>query len=236
MALQKKLKNHPIFVAAVSWIFANLTRLVFLTTRWQWQGREYLEQAAFQDEGTIGAFWHNRMMLMPFIWPKGVPLDMMISSHGDGKLISRVIGRFGIGTVEGSSSRGGRQALKGLVDRMKAGRCVAITPDGPRGPRMRAAAGVVGAARLSGAKILPISLSVSNRVVLKSWDRFIVTLPFSRGAFVVGEPISIPRKASAEELEAFRLLVEARLTELSDIADRLVGVEPILPAEPGDNR
>ncbi|MCR9255858.1 MAG: lysophospholipid acyltransferase family protein [Alphaproteobacteria bacterium] len=230
MSRRKKLQNHPIVIAVLSWVLVNYARLVFATTRWTWRGRDHLDRIAHGSEGAIGAFWHNRLMLMPFIWPKSVPIDMMISAHGDGRIVSRVIGRLGIGTVEGSTSKGGIKALKAVVDRMKAGRCVAITPDGPRGPRMRASAGVVAAARLAGTPILPASLSVGNRKVLGSWDRFIFALPFGRGAFVVGDPIRVPRQADEAEMERLRLLVETRLTELSDEADRLVGAEPIAPA------
>jgi len=230
MRRRKRLLGNPLVLAAASWLLAAYVRLVFRTTRWTWRGRERLDALARGEGGMIGAFWHNRLMMMPFIWPRSVPIHMMISSHGDGRLISKVIQRLGIETVEGSSSRGAVQALKGVIDRMKAGGCVAITPDGPRGPRMRAAAGVVAAARLAGAPILPVSLSVRHRKVLGSWDRFIVALPFGRGAFVVGDPIRVPREASAAELEAYRQQVEDRLTVLSDLADGLVGVAPISPA------
>ena len=178
----------------------------------------------------IGCFWHNRMLLMPFIWPTGRPVSMLISRHGDGLLISAIIRRFGVDTIAGSSSRGGTDALRAMLATLRAGVTIAVTPDGPRGPRMRATAGVVHAARLARAPLIPVSLATSRRKVLRSWDRFLLAWPFGNGVFVWGKPIEVSPDAGETEIEAVRLALEAELNRVSAEADRLVGQTPVEPA------
>ena len=98
-----------------------------------------------------------------------------------------------------------------------------MTPDGPHGPLMRASTGIVSLAQLSGAPVLPLSYSASRVVTRKGWDRLIVPLPFSRGVFVWGEPVSLGRKATKTEQEAARQAIEDRLNAITAKADRLCG-------------
>ncbi|MBI4185238.1 MAG: lysophospholipid acyltransferase family protein [Proteobacteria bacterium] len=178
----------------------------------------------------IIAFWHGRLMMMPYIWRRGVPVHALISHHRDGRLLSRTIAHFGYATIAGSSSKGALGAVRAMADRIEAGESVAITPDGPRGPRMRAALGVVKVAGLTGAPILPASYSIRRRRVLRSWDRFLLALPFSRGVYLVGRPIRVARDADEAAVEAARRAVEAALNALTAEADRRCGHAPVEPA------
>jgi lysophospholipid acyltransferase (LPLAT)-like uncharacterized protein len=155
---------------------------------------------------------------------------MLISSHPDGRLISRTVAHFGIDTIAGSSRRGGLEALLGMVRKLRHGESVGITPDGPRGPRMRAGNGPIAVARISGATIIPAAASVSRRMVLNTWDKLIVALPFGQGATVWGEPIRVARDAGAEDMASARLRLETELTRVTNAADAAVGVTPIEPA------
>ena len=111
---------------------------------------------------------------------------------------------------------------------IKNGGSVGITPDGPRGPRMHAADGAIALARLSGAPILPAAVSVGRRVVMNTWDRLIVALPYGEGAMVWGEPIFV---TGASDPGVLRQQLETELTRVSAEADRLVGHAPIAPAD-----
>lgn len=157
---------------------------------------------------------------------------MLISAHRDGELISNTVKHLGIDAAVGSSSRGGAGAFRNLIKNLKAGIWVGITPDGPRGPRMRATDGVVTLARLSGAPIVPLAYGISNGKVLGSWDRFLLALPFSSGVMIYGEPIHVGRDADTEGLDAVRLLLEERLNDLTRKADELSGRAPVMPAPP----
>lgn len=215
-------------------LLAGLIRLLARTIRWQILHPEIRDRALGDGGPVIGAFWHNRIMLMTEIWPSGRPMAMLQSKHPDGRLIARTIQHLGIDDIVGSAGKGkgGAQAIRSMLRALKDGSSVAITPDGPRGPRMRASDGVIALARMSGAPIYPVTWNVSRRCILKSWDRFILALPFSRGVFVWGSPISVPRDADAETLERLRLDLETRLNQLCEEADRALGTEPILPADP----
>lgn len=230
MSLLKKFVRSDTGRRILSAIGAGYVRLVHLTTRWTTVGRETPEKLWAEGRPMIGCFWHNRMLLMPFIWPSDRPISMLISKHGDGRLISDIIGRLGIDTIAGSSSRGGADALRSMIATLKSGTSVAVTPDGPRGPRMHAAAGAVHAAKLAGAPLVPVSLATGRRKMLRSWDRFLVALPFARGVFVWGTPIEIAPDANEADIEAARLALESELNRVSAEADRLVGQIPVEPA------
>jgi lysophospholipid acyltransferase (LPLAT)-like uncharacterized protein len=230
--LDKRLLANSRVRAVLCFLAAGYIRLVHLCSRWEVVGGEI--PAAFwqRREPFIVAFWHGRLLLAPFGWPRGVPVHMLISQHRDGELIARTIGHFGFATVRGSSRRQGSQALRTMVKALQAGSCIGITPDGPHGPRMRASDGVVSLARLAGVPVIPAGLGISRRRLMGSWDRMIVGLPFSRGVFVWGRPISVPRQADARAREAARIEIEQSLTALSDEADRRCGVAPVTAADP----
>ncbi len=212
------------------WLGALYIRFVYLTGRWQAVDGDIPRR--FWDEGKpfILAFWHGRLLMMPRFWDRGTAVSMLISQHRDGQIISRIVGRFGVKTVAGSSSRGGAQALRAMVKSLKAGNCVGITPDGPRGPRMRATDGVVSVARLSGVPIIPAAYSATRGRFLGTWDQFLVPWPFTRGAIVWGKPITVPHKADDAACEAARLEIEESLNALTSEADRLCGNRPLDPA------
>ncbi|MCC6828766.1 MAG: DUF374 domain-containing protein, partial [Novosphingobium sp.] len=143
---------------------------------------------------------------------------------------SNTVKNFDIGTIEGSTTRGGAAAIRTMVRAIRDGNLIGVTPDGPRGPRMRAGAGLIAVAKMTGAPILPVSYSVRRRKILKSWDRFIVAMPFSRGAFRWGTPIEVAADADSAAIEQARLAVEEQLNRLSMEADRECGALPIEPA------
>jgi lysophospholipid acyltransferase (LPLAT)-like uncharacterized protein len=226
----KRLLRTGAVQAIVAWLAAQYIRLVFATSRWTVLGAEHLDRLHAEGKPLIGCFWHGRMLMMPLSWNYPAPIHMLISEHQDGRLIARVIGHLGIRTITGSSSRRGVTALRSMAQTLATGDCVAVTPDGPRGPRMRAAPGIAMAAKLAGAPIVPASYSSTRGTSLSSWDRFLVALPFGRGVFMLGEPVFVPPDADAEAIEAARALVETRLNQLTHEADRLCGRAPVEPA------
>jgi lysophospholipid acyltransferase (LPLAT)-like uncharacterized protein len=212
------------------WAIARYIRLVYLTNRWSVEGGNILRDLCAEGRPFIGAFWHGRMLMIPMLWRRLAPLHMLISAHRDGRIIAGAVGYFGIGTISGSTRRGGSAALRAMLKRLELGECVGITPDGPRGPAMVASAGIVNVARLAGVPIVPVTFAASRLHTLDSWDRFRLALPFGRGVFLVGQPIEIPGEADAAILEAARLQLETRLNEMTAEADRRVG--GLIAAEP----
>jgi len=232
-AIKAVLKSDT-FRKAVCWIGSLYIRTVHSTGRWQVVRGEV--PAHFWNSGKpfILCFWHGRLLMMPYCWDLSKTIHMLISEHRDGQLIARTVGHFGIKTAAGSSSRGGAKALRTMVKAIAAGEYVGITPDGPRGPRMRASDGIVHVARLSGVPVVPATYSSSRGRVLGSWDRFLVALPFGRGAIVWGKPITVPRNADETTIETYRLGIEEELNAITREADELVGRSPVEPAEIAD--
>ncbi len=217
---------------ALCWIAYNYIRLVYVTSRWRYEGTVHPDALWDRNQPFIVALWHGRLMMMPYIWRRGVPINMLVSQHADGEAIARIMRQQAIGTVRGSSKRGGVAALRKLVRLLDGGECVGFTPDGPRGPRMRASGGVVAVARMSGAPILPATVATTRCRMLDSWDRFQLALPFGQGVFMWGAPIYVPQDARGEALEIARRTVEDALNDLTLEADRRSHIGPVLPADP----
>ncbi len=211
-------------------VLARYIQLIYLRGRWEVRGGEIPRR--FWDAGRpfLLCFWHGRLMMMPCSWNRRAPIYMLISRHLDGQFIAHTVKHFGIHTIAGSTSRGGTGALRAMLKILASGNCAGITPDGPRGPRMRASVGVVNAARLAGVAIVPATFAARRRFVLSSWDRFIIALPFTRGVFLWGEPIEVARDADAQAREQARCELEDKLNALCLEADRLVGAAPVEPA------
>ena len=198
-------------------------RLIYRTNRWTVEGAEASHRRLAEGQALIGAFWHGRMLMMPMAWQRTAPVHILISAHRDGRIIADAIAYFGVGAIAGSTRRGGATALRSILKKLKEGDCVAVTPDGPRGPAMVAGIGIVNAARLAQAPIVPLTYATSRRRILSTWDRFHVPLPFGRGIFLWGEPIEIVADLDAAGLERMRRLVEARMVDMTREADRRVG-------------
>lgn len=216
----------------LSWLIAGYIHLVYRTKRWRIEGEAAVDALLAARRPFIGCFWHSRMLMMTELWAQRAPLAMLISPHQDGLLIAKTIARLGIPTIAGSTARGGSEALVAIVRALKAGQCIAITPDGPTGPRMRAAGGVVAAAKVAGAAIVPVAYSCTNALTLDTWDRFLLPLPFGRGVIMIGEPIAIPADADGTVRETIRRSVEDRLTALTQECDRRCGRALVEPAQP----
>lgn len=230
MGLAKRLLKSPGGQRVLAWTAAQYVRFVAATTRW------HVDDSALRRVTDIGepgilAFWHGRLLMMPVAWRgRPRPFHMMISEHRDGALIARTIAHMNLRATGTDSKNGGLAALREMKRRMDDGGWVGITPDGPRGPRMRAKPGAIKLSQLAGRPIVPVSLGMSRRRLLGSWDRFLVALPFGRGAIVFGDPIRVPRITDTETLEALRQELEATLNGLTDRVDRECGVASVAPA------
>lgn len=220
--LKKKLKrflNNALSSRAVTFLLVTIIRLIYMTMRISVVGKEILPDCAARGEGYIGAFWHGRILMIPFLYP-GKALHILVSKHRDGEIIARILSSFKFHLVRGSSSKGGREALREMLRLLKADHDLGIAADGPRGPAEVLKPGAAQLGRLSGKAVIPISFSASRAIRFTSWDRFMFPLPFSRGVFFVSAPL---RSAEGEAVEVFRLRIENALKEATARADALVG-------------
>jgi len=194
--------------------------------------------AALVHEGRpfIGAFWHGRLLMIYPAWrrllaavgeTRGRQPYVIISSHGDGQLIELAVNRFGMKSLWGSSRRGGVKVLREAERVLGDGDIVVISPDGPRGPRMRAQPGVAYLAGLADVPVVPITFAAKRRRIIKSWDRFMLVWPFGGGTLAFGEPMP---PTLGEDTESRRQKIEERMIAFATEIDREEGLEPIQPA------
>lgn len=198
-------------------------RLLNATMRMEFRNRDVLERVSRDHGQYVVAFWHSRFVLMPYAYP-GRKIVVLSSQHRDARLLVRILGRFGIATAWGSSTRGGVGGLRQILRYVGQGHDVGLTPDGPRGPRRRAQPGVIAIARLTGKPIIPMTYSARPARRLNTWDRTMVPYPFGRALFSYGEPIVVPRHSDQAAQTHYRLLLQAELDRLTDEGDREMGI------------
>jgi lysophospholipid acyltransferase (LPLAT)-like uncharacterized protein len=192
-----------------------------MTVRFSWRDNAgYLN--APNPGAAIYCTWHNRLALsMPAyygfikIHTSTPGLTALVSASKDGGFLTAILERFKVQPVRGSSSRRGPQALLELTTWAERGYDLAITPDGPRGPRYQVQDGVMLLAQVTGLPIIPFSYYLGWKIEVKSWDRFQIPLPFSRCDLVIDKPIQVPRDAGDEEREAIRVQLEEALLSIS---------------------
>jgi lysophospholipid acyltransferase (LPLAT)-like uncharacterized protein len=210
-------------------------RLLHRTMHIDVRGGEVLESARRDPGRYILAFWHSRFVLMPYCYP-GPRIVVLSSQHRDAEALVRILRMFGIEQARGSSTRGGATGMRQILRKVKEGCDVGLTPDGPRGPKRRVQPGVVAIGRFTGLPIIPVTFSASPARRLRTWDGTLLPKFFSKGMFVYGTPIIVPRDASDAVQEDKRLELELELDRITDLADDAMTVAredarpPVVPA------
>ncbi|MDI2091266.1 lysophospholipid acyltransferase family protein [Commensalibacter oyaizuii] len=197
--------KHNIFQELLIILFRAYLKLALKTTRWHFDVEAEAQTLLTCQNGqpALVACWHECLALSPRLWWWALPqnpnlqLYVLISRNNDGRLISKVVDPWRIWAVQGSSNKngqdkGGAKAFRELLAHTKAGHLVAITPDGPRGPRHHLHEGLLKLALLSKTKIVPVG-AYCRCLRLKSWDQLIIPLPFGKGKMVCGSPIAVTK-------------------------------------------
>jgi lysophospholipid acyltransferase (LPLAT)-like uncharacterized protein len=164
------------------------------------------------NENFIASMWHGDLLMQPYNYKNFKShgtVKGMISEHRDGEAIRKTVEYLGIGSLSGSSTRGGVKALIGAIKSLKNGTDIAITPDGPKGPIYSVADGVVMISQKTNTKILPFSCIPSKYWKINSWDKFIIPKPFGQIDFYIGEPIDVLNM----EIEDAKTLIQNRMNE-----------------------
>jgi lysophospholipid acyltransferase (LPLAT)-like uncharacterized protein len=170
----------------------------------------------------IYILWHSRFFVVPPAWNRicyGHRKTVALTSASkDGDMVARAMAVFGLGAVRGSSSRRAVAALVGLKRALTDGLDVCLTPDGPRGPRYKIQPGFLKLAEATGAPIVPIHVRFHSAWRLKTWDRFVIPMPFSRVQVTFAEPILLTRGMDAENFEKERIKIENLMIQGTDDA------------------
>ncbi len=209
----------PLRVRAAAWAAAWFLRLLRATLRLRFHDDAEVRRRERAGAPFILAFWHRHLLLMPWGY-RGRAISVLVSRSRDGELIARAVGHLGIETARGSSSRAGAMGLHALLRQARAGKDIAFTPDGPRGPACEVQPGVIVAAQLSGLPIIPVALGASRAWRLRSWDRMVIPRPGARLHFVYGTALQVERGSDVEQ--AARRLKQA-LDAAESSANELAG-------------
>ena len=194
-------------------------KLLSFTLRVTIRGQSNSESS---QTGKIVASWHGRGFLGAAKFG-GRGWWVLISQSSDGELISGIFSRFGYKTIRGSTRKGGSRAAVEVIRILRQGGTIVITPDGPRGPSNIASPGIILLAQKSGATIVPVANSIRPRKIFRSWDRYMLPLPFAKCLVEFGEPINVPQNASDEDLENIRLTLEAELNKMEASLEKELG-------------
>lgn len=204
-----KVFRRRVGVAFSVTIGAWLVRALSRSWRVEVEGGEHVAAARAQG-GYFMAVWHGRM-LIPAARHGGQGYTVLVSPSGDGDVSQALLGKLGYGIVRGSTGKRGPAALRELIALLRAGTPIALTPDGPRGPPRVMSPGIAWMAGATGFPIVPCGFVGASTWHLRSWDRFTIPKPFSRVAFVYGEPVRVDLRAPGgleSACEELRLCME----------------------------
>lgn len=178
-------------------------------------GADRIKHLWADGQPVILAFWHDQLLLMAKGYC-GQGAKTLISASTDGELISRTVAYFNIGSVRGSSNRGGRGAFKALADLSSGPQDLVLTPDGPKGPRHRLKGGVAQLARISGRPVVPTAFACSRGHRFQSWDSFLLPYPWGKAVYIYGEPLVYGQNETMDDFLA-------RLQAAMDATNRKAG-------------
>ena len=213
--LKEKFRNIKKFPDWIFYLPAGLMKLAFKCLfRFELIDKYNVVETA---RGQIGLAWHNRLLYFAPAFPKRIRTRCaaVVSASRDGQYVADFLKCFGIGSLRGSSSRRGANALLGAIHAIKEGKNVIFTPDGPRGPRYVLKPGPVMLASKTGAAIIPVSINASRYWKVRSWDQFQIPKPGAKLTMIIGEPIPIPADLDAEGIEKWRQIVQDKMNALT---------------------
>ncbi|MDB6154878.1 MAG: hypothetical protein JWL90_3331 [Chthoniobacteraceae bacterium] len=214
---------------SIAWIGSMIMRVWLATVRFKLIDHAGVLQTP-PKRPLLWTFWHNRLFVMAYMYQRFFPGragSALASASRDGEIISALMERFGIRAVRGSSSRGGGRALIEMKRAIEAGSIMAITPDGPRGPRYHINPGVIKLAQITEGCVVPIHVTYSSFWQLKSWDGFMIPKPFSSIEIIFDQLHQVPATQSEEAFEAERLRFQALL-------QRRPGLTPVIERDQVD--
>ncbi len=206
-----------------AWLVFVAERALTATLGPVWRDRSQMFERNTPAQPVIFCIWHNRLALAMWLYRrrplKNQPerrMAALVSASKDGAILTAILERFSVQPVRGSSSRRGSQALLELTTWAEQGYDLAITPDGPRGPRYAVQEGVIAVAQLTGLPIVPVSCWLKRKWTLKSWDAFQIPQPFAQCEISVGDVIRVSREASETQRETLRAELEVTMRKLTN--------------------
>ena len=228
-----KVIGHSNFVLSViAYIGYLYSLLVGKTGKFDESCMDEFKKVIEENHGVIMVSWHGRALMLPYLgrnMPR--PVKALVSPHADGAIIGKILRRYDIYPIDGSSDRRAVGAAKQITDELKSGTSVTLISDGPRGPRMRLNKSVIYFASKTGKPIVGMTYSSKGAKVLNSWDAMLMPKFFKEGVVKCTKPMFVPENVDENEVEKLRKQMEDELNSLTFAADEACGLPKILPMD-----
>lgn len=222
---RKKEKGKKLWFRVVRHLLPSIARgyfrLVELTSKILVLNGEYEEEVCKKGPFAVAGFHGKALFLLQYLRRYGGVT--MVSKSWDGELIDATVRKWGYVTCRGSSSRGGKEALRDMIRLAKENNCpTGLAVDAPRGPAGIVKMGIVILGRETGQPVLPVTTWTTRHLQFGSWDRMIVPLPFSTIVVAFGRPTIVPQGLEPEDYERLRQEIEHHLTVAATDAEKKV--------------
>ena len=215
MRVIKRFSKTHIGQKLIGFLFYSITSLISRSIRWEYLVQNEKSNIFNSNKEYIFCCWHNKLFLGPHLLPRNRVINALQSSHSDGMVTSLAFKYLGMNVILGSSKKGGMQAFRKMVKCIKSGESVAITPDGPKGPKEKVKEGIIKLAQITETSIIPLVWTTNKFKLINSWDNFVLPYPFSKGVYSFGKPIYVKKQINEYELETARKNLENEIKRLT---------------------
>ena len=202
------------FLAYVGYIYI---LFVCITSKIKIKNDQLTKKMLIDKKPFILAFWHSQLMMVGYVWKSKNTLNMLASSHSDGRFGSYIASHFNLKNIS-IMAKNKSPSLRKVFKILNEKNYIGITPDGPRGPNKKVSEGIIKIAMHSQVPIIPLGFASNKNFKLNSWDSFLITYPFSKCNFVWGEPITIPSSTKENEIEKYKIFLEDKINSCVSIA------------------
>ncbi len=209
-------------ITLIPFVYSVYMWLVYHTSKKTYINYARLKERINKKQGTLGAIWHQSTILLTYPY-RHMGVATMASRSKDGEIISSVLKRLGFHSFRGSSSKGGGKALSAIIEFLKTeGIFATITVDGPRGPAKKVKTGIVRLAQSTGYPIFPLHGWAKRKILIKSWDKTMIPLPFNHLIIISSDPITIPEDTDKKGLQELADGLELSLNSISEEAETIL--------------
>ena len=212
MSIRKKLLKHFIVQQLLALIAFIYIVFVKITSNIKYENIDSPKKYWQNKKPFILAFWHGQLMTFSYTWKINKKLNILASSHSDGRFGASIARYFKLNNIP-ISSDSNNLSLRPIFKILNSNNYIAITPDGPRGPKEKVSEGIIKIAKISKVPIIPVGFGSSKNFCLKSWDSFLITLPFSKCRIVWGDSITIPENLEDQEIVTYKKIIEEKINE-----------------------
>ncbi len=217
MNFKKKIFKFSFTQKLLAYIGYLYILLVGITSKIEIINEEFSKKMWEEKKPFILAFWHGQLMMIGYVWKSKTVLNMLASSHSDGRFGAYIASHFNLKNIS-IEAKNKSPSLRQIFKILNNGDYLGVTPDGPRGPNQRVSEGIIKIAINSQVPILPLGFASNKNFKLKSWDSFLITYPFSKCKFIWGDPIIIPSTTKDVEIEKYKLILEEKINHCMEMA------------------